>query len=795
MSRTRVAFGAAALGVCALAVGLALLPTTRSAALTATTTTTTTPEVVPGNAWGWGGNVDIFNAVHLGNGNLSVANQSTPTPVSEPGGLPFTQIASGGQVVAALDTHGHAWAWGRPQLVGSGNPQLVSANVPVPVAMPSGVTFTQLSAGNTYVYALDHSGRIWVWGVTYGSTWIVGSHLENVDQGQVGAPALLPTPPGVSFRYVAAGRSFAMAIDTSGHVWGWGDDSQGELGNGQMNPTQYVTMQRLRAPAGETFTQVAPGSTFAALLDSHGRLWNTGQRYTTDDYQNTIYDVRATPVSGQPKGVHFTEVAASDSWSMALASDGVVYGWGNDTTYQLGGPPTLDMSRFGQGSLSQRPTPASMPRGVRFTEVAATESTGAALDSAGRAWTWGSNQTSSLGIGKDGNQVPYASKPVAVRMPQDAHFTSVWAGGIGTSTFFGLDVTNADLSTIATSLLTPSQAVHPLPTLAVDGALAAGGAILITFPAQLFNYTFQENYTDIKEWWDRRRATLRKLSGRSSSAPTDSPEFDVTRTLGSFLVVVLVGAFLGCLNDPTFGFSYSSMITYVAVLLAMIIGVSVPSAITWVYRRGRHGAVEAYLHALPAGLAIAAGCVVLSRLTSFQPGYLYGVIVGVQFARELAKQEKGHVVALTTLTMLVVGVAAWIAWAHVNTTAVEPGAGTGLVLLDDLLASVFVSALVGSVISLLPLRFLPGHDLKEWHRGAWTIVFGVCLFGLVQVMIRPHGTHPNHVPIVVTISLFILFGVGSVLFREYWDRKRRAERGEPNPSFGQFVRGLMPGTR
>jgi hypothetical protein len=101
-----------------------------------------------------------------------------------------------------------------------------------------------------------------------------------------------------------------------------------------------------------------------------------------------------------------------------------------------------------------------------------------------------------------------------------------------------------------------------------------------------------------------------------------------------------------------------------------------------------------------------------------------------------------------------------------------------------------VSGLVGSVIGLIPLQFLPGHALKEWRRSAWAGVFGVSLFGLIQVMIRPHGTQPRQAPMVVTITLFVAFGVGSLAFRDYFDRKRFRAKGEPMPPLLERLREL-----
>ena len=238
----------------------------------------------------------------------------------------------------------------------------------------------------------------------------------------------------------------------------------------------------------------------------------------------------------------------------------------------------------------------------------------------------------------------------------------------------------------------------------------------------------------------------------------------------------MLGSLLGNLINPHFGLDLSSLASFLAVTAAIVVGVAVPGAINLEYRRHRHGAEQArpFLKALPAGLAIAAGCVLVSRLASFAPGYLYGLICGVAFSRELAKHEKGHVITLSTVATLVLATAVWLAWAPVQASVGHGHAGFGLVLLDDFLASLFVSGLVGSVIGMLPLRFLPGGDVAAWHRGAWAAIFGVALFGMLQAMLRPVShSHVGHAPIVTVIILLVLFGGGSLAFRQHFARRRK----------------------
>ncbi len=169
----------------------------------------------------------------------------------------------------------------------------------------------------------------------------------------------------------------------------------------------------------------------------------------------------------------------------------------------------------------------------------------------------------------------------------------------------------------------------------------------------------------------------------------------------------------------------------------------------------------------------------VSRLTDFQPGYLYGLIVGVVFGGALTAREEGHSVALGMAATLVVAVIAWLLWVPVHTSASQPAAGFGVVVASDLLASLFIGGLIGSVIGLVPLRFLPGATLAGWSRVAWMAMFGVAVFGLVEVMLRPELTsaHPGSAPIATAIVLFVVFGGASVAFRGYFSlRKRRAQQ-------------------
>jgi hypothetical protein len=344
------------------------------------------------------------------------------------------------------------------------------------------------------------------------------------------------------------------------------------------------------------------------------------------------------------------------------------------------------------------------------------------------------------------------------------------------------------------ALPTPAEAFSSPGRIVASAAISIAALLFITFPANLFNKTFEENYDVIAAWWEPRLRRFRRKPSSTSADAGEPAADEATATAADtkatndekvkFALVVIAGAIFGGLLNPKFGANSASVNSFVATLLSVITGTLVGTGVGFLYRRRKKYDVTRHFEALPAGLAIAALCVVLSRISDFQPGYLYGVVCGVAFAGTLAKNENGHIVALGHLATIAVAVIAWFVWVPVNTTALHHPGVFPLVILDDLLASLFVGGLVGSVINLIPVRFMPGHTLASWHRGAWMAVFGVAAFGMVEIVLFPsRHNHAGHAPIITIIVLFVLFGGGSLVFREYFSRReRRLELAKSAPT-------------
>lgn len=325
-------------------------------------------------------------------------------------------------------------------------------------------------------------------------------------------------------------------------------------------------------------------------------------------------------------------------------------------------------------------------------------------------------------------------------------------------------------STVSSGLPTPAAVLAAPMTLLVSAVLALAAVLLITFPSQLFNRTYEENHEVIRYWWERRFGWLLRLRLRAFRRGTREGRASV-----GFLAVVLVGGLLAALLDPSFGFNLRTLALFMGAVCALLAGSIVSFAAAGVYRILRHKAGTWRLHALPSGLAIAAICVLVSRLTNFQPGYLYGLMGGIVFAHALTKNEEGHVVAVTSAVTLAVALAAWFVWVPVSIQSTAHPTDFGSALASNFLAAIFVSGMVGLLIGLVPLRFLPGEKLAGWHRGVWGTVFGMAALSVIEVMLRPESSagRAAPAPFWVTAGLFVAFGVVSILFWGYFRVRRR----------------------
>jgi len=280
---------------------------------------------VNGKAWCWGLN---------GDGQLGTGDEvDSTTPVAVSGNKTFTALAAGYAHVCAIDTAGAAWCWGDggDGALGTGN----TTDYPTPTAVTGGPSFTQISAGYGHTCAIATNGTGWCWG--YGSSGQLGTEAGEDSS----APVAVAMPTDVTFTQISAGEEFSCALGSDDEVYCWGYGANGSLGNG--NDSDAPTPTQVEAE-GKTWTRIASASgsnQHMCAIATGGSAWCWGPN-GSGELGNDSEDAYAPTEVG---GSHtFTDISVGTEFTCALASGGAAWCWGDGGEGQLGNSGNDDSS-------------------------------------------------------------------------------------------------------------------------------------------------------------------------------------------------------------------------------------------------------------------------------------------------------------------------------------------------------------------------------------------------------------------------------------------------------------------
>ena len=145
----------------------------------------------------------------------------------------------------------------------------------------------------------------------------------------------------------ANGQSVRFAIRADRSLWGWGDNSSGQIGDGttisQDNPVPVLNADL--SPFVDVVA-ISAGATHALALKSDGSVWawGTNESGRLGDGTTTprTHPVRVVTASGPLTAV--VAIAAGGMGGMALRHDGTVWTWGDNSFGLLGNNTTVARS-------------------------------------------------------------------------------------------------------------------------------------------------------------------------------------------------------------------------------------------------------------------------------------------------------------------------------------------------------------------------------------------------------------------------------------------------------------------
>ncbi len=248
-----------------------------------------------GHAWGWGLNAS---------GDLCLPGLLQLRPAQ----LPLTDVtlATGARTHSLFYSAGTVYACGSGDAGELGNGSTASSPTPTPVTgLPRTARVTALTSSWEGSGALLATGAYYDWGYNAAGQLGDGSTASSAVPVQVKLPAPV--------RQVSQGGSGAangqtIAILAGGSVWTWGSNSRGQLGNGSTADSRVPV--RVSVPAGVTFVTVNSGGYACYAIDSSGRLWAWGGNQNGQLGTGSGTHIETSPVD---VGLRLTQVSSTAS--------------------------------------------------------------------------------------------------------------------------------------------------------------------------------------------------------------------------------------------------------------------------------------------------------------------------------------------------------------------------------------------------------------------------------------------------------------------------------------------------
>ncbi len=232
----------------------------------------------------------------------------------------------------------------------------------------------------------------------------------------VAAVAATPAGTGAAAisRAAVADRAAQAMHAVAGSVAAWGDNKDGQLGDG--TAVTRLEPVGVSLPAGVTVTAVATGGKHSLALTSTGEVLAWGNNFYGQLGDGTTKDSHTPVPVALPKGTTVVAVAAGGTSSLAVTTAGQVLAWGDNHYGQLGNASTVN---------SDVPVRVRLPAGARVVAVRASYNYSLALTAGGRVLTWGYNGSGQLGTGYH----TASEVPVLVKLPRRTRVAAIATGG------------------------------------------------------------------------------------------------------------------------------------------------------------------------------------------------------------------------------------------------------------------------------------------------------------------------------------------------------------------------------
>jgi hypothetical protein len=283
----------------------------------------------------------------------------------------------------------------------------------------------QVACGRKHILALMEGGYVFSWGTGYlgqlglgdDSSWDTPRMIRHLDPKRLS--------DGASVKTVVCGGSHSGVVTTSGGIYMWGLNRNGQTGTG-------VKVESVLEPRGVDLTDIGRkqpkllvcGRNHTLLLTTEGRVFawgagGAGRLGLSETRKNQYTPLEVQFFRSRPA----QDLASGDFHSVALGVDGRVYTWGYNLEGQCGNGGTMNQRLPKQIEFPFDPLPGSSPPSPvgaadpnRIQHISCGSSWSQVLTASGALFVWGYGDGGWLGQ-EPLDDIPYIESELPAPTP------------------------------------------------------------------------------------------------------------------------------------------------------------------------------------------------------------------------------------------------------------------------------------------------------------------------------------------------------------------------------------------
>lgn len=236
----------------------------------------------------------------------------------------------------------------------------------------------ELSCTQEQGSSIGKTGNFWMWGSNAEGQAGNGSYDDNY-------PSPIQSTPSHKWKSIVGGNLHLLAIEENGSLWAWGSNARTQLGNG--DPQHQMQLQPIQVGTDTNWEMVAGGAWQSIALKTDGTLWGWG---------DNLFGQLGMGEEAGAEITHPTKIGTENDWSkiymgyhhaLAIKTDGTLWGWGNNMA-----------NKINSSDATAIYVPTKMSDKKWMSAVGGFEHT-LAIAEDGTLWGIGSNDHGQLGLG------------------------------------------------------------------------------------------------------------------------------------------------------------------------------------------------------------------------------------------------------------------------------------------------------------------------------------------------------------------------------------------------------------